>query len=127
MTDVAVFVEAERRRIAGALTGDAWQLLQRGDDGGAWQRGDLRVIWSVAVEQDQRPWLHVSVSRPDRLPSYADMTQAKRLFVGWRFAYSVWAAPDQHISIHRNCLHLWAPVDDGPAPLPDFARGGVSI
>lgn len=95
-----------------------------GGDGQSWQLMGLRVIWSCADELDGRPWLHVSASREVSIPSYSDMTLVKRLFIGpTRYAYSVWADTNKHVSIHPNCLHLWSVLDDGPQPLPDFTHG----
>lgn len=105
-----------------------WRLLNVGGDGEAWERANsMRVIWSAATELDGRVWLHVSVSRPDRLPSYSDMKMVKRYFIGSdRFAYSVWAPDDEHVNIHERCLHLWAPLVGGNV-LPDFTRGMGTI
>lgn len=123
---LSVALHHERERIT-AVAHDDWNLDVDGEDGQAWQRGTLRVIWSMAIEDDERVWLHVSASRPDRLPSYLDMKGVKSVFVGdERYAYSVWADNVAHINIHPHCLHLWSPID-GHNPLPDFTRGGNSI
>lgn len=107
----------------GRTKGTPWRMVEAGLDGQIWMMGELKVIWSVAVELDGAPWLHVSASRPTRIPSYLDMTYIKDTFVGTeRFAYSVWAPRAEHISIHDYCLHLWCKLD-GPPPLPDFTRG----
>lgn len=120
-------LERTRAAIHGRLDPKLWTMFQDGDDGEAWTCGDVRVIWSVAKELDDRHWLHVSVSRSTRLPSYSDMTRVKDLFIGDdAIAYSVFAPDAQHVNIHQNCLHLWAPLD-GDLPLPDFTRGGRSI
>jgi hypothetical protein len=108
--------------------GNEWTRLQEGADGEMWiSSGGLKVIWSAAVELDGRAWLHVSVSRPDRIPSYSDMTRVKSLFIGDdRYAYSVWPAREAHVNIHERCLHLWA-VLEGDEPLPDFTQGTGTI
>lgn len=105
--------------------GTSWRMIEHGGDGEKFASAgsDLTVIWSIAVELDHRPWLHVSAARQTRMPSYLDMVRVKEIFVGPdRFAYSVWAPRSEHISIHNYCLHLWAPLDGDP-PLPDFTRG----
>ena len=86
----------------------------------------MSVIVSGAVEQDGKRWVHVSVARPTRLPSYDDMAWAKQTFMGAdAYAYSVWAPVDKHVNIHPWCLHLWACIDgDG---LPDFTAGTGSV
>lgn len=120
-------IEDERVAIASRLPDKTWKRVGHGEDGEAWESMDLRVIWSMAVENDDRLWMHVSVSRSTRLPSYSDMTRVKELFVGIdRVAYTVLAPANKHVNIHPNCLHLWA-VIDGDDPLPDFTRGGASI
>lgn len=116
-------IEDERVAIASRLPDKTWKRVGHGEDGEAWESMDLRVIWSMAVEKDDRLWMHVSVSRPTRLPSYSDMTRVKGLFIGLeRVAYTVLAPANDHVNIHSNCLHLWAPMEGEP-PLPDFSRG----
>jgi hypothetical protein len=108
-----------------------WRLVHAGEDGEAWTQNmgnGLRVIWSLALERDTRLWLHVSVSRHDRLPAYGDMVKAHRLIVGEdRYSYEVHAPQPRHVNIHAHTLHLWAIADGGPDPLPDFTRGGRTI
>lgn len=107
---------------------DRWHKLRDGEDGQAWETTDgMRVIWSVAREQDGEVWMHVSISRFDRLPSYGDQVRVKNLFIGIeRYAYSVWPPVEKHVNIHERCLHLWSRLTGDP-PLPDFTRGGASI
>ena len=66
------------------------------------------------------PWLHASVSYPDRLPSYGELVMLHRAVFGDGYAFQVFAPPAKHVSIHPYCLHLWG-RDDGANPLPDFA------
>ena len=128
MTAVAAsVVDSTMAAIAARIDTKLWRRREYGDDGEVWQSGELLVIWSVARENDDRFWMHVSVSRPNRLPSYSDMTRVKDLFVGTeRAAYTVLASANKHVNIHPNCLHLWA-VAEGDDPLPDFSRGMGSI
>lgn len=83
----------------------------------------LMAIITGATEADGKRWVHVSYSRPSRMPSYFDGVQVKRDFLGpERKAIAVFAPEDEHVSIHSYCLHLWHCVDgDG---LPDFRRAG---
>lgn len=104
-----------------------WRCVEIGDDGSAWRSQGLSVIWSVSEEQDGRVWLHVSAARADRLPSYSDMANVKRLFIGpSRYAYSVWASDAMHVNIHPYVLHLWCALS-GDEPMPDFTRQTGSI
>lgn len=91
-------------------------LLYRRYDG-------LKVLFSATkkIHDDPRAWLHVSLSRKNRIPSYEDMVCVKKLFVGEdRQAIQVFAPRAKHVNIGPNVLHLWCCLDgDG---LPDFGK-----
>jgi hypothetical protein len=74
-----------------------------------------------AVLRDEKRWLHVSMSRRDRMPSYDEMCEVKRLFIGEDTqAIQLFPRKSEHVNLHPNCLHLWACLDgDG---LPDFRQ-----
>lgn len=105
----------------------AWRTSATTEDGLMVRRPDgLAVILSVAREKDERRWLHLSTSRPDRLPSYDDLCEVKRLFLGpERKAIQVFAPTTEHINIHKRCLHLWCCLDGDP--LPDFTHETGSL
>ena len=96
------------------------------------RRGDQMMVLLSASrgfglgDGDQRVWLHVSLSRRNRLPSYDDMAEVKRLFVGPdRRAIQIFAEESQHININPFVLHLWSVVADGSLGLPGFGAHGV--
>jgi hypothetical protein len=70
------------------------------------------------IASDLLGWDHVSVSRIDRCPTWAEMEQVKRLFFrDDETAMQLHVPTDQHINVHRFCLHLWRPQDrDIPRP-----------
>jgi hypothetical protein len=85
----------------------------------------LRVISSVArdTSQDNRRWQHVSLSRPDRLPTNNDTMNVKQLFIGLeRKAIQVLPKASEHCNDHPYCLHLWSCLDGDR--LPDFRING---
>lgn len=104
---------------------DGWSYLDRFGDGyRVTHRGGLRIIISGA-EYDGREWLHLSMSRKDRLPSYEDMKHAKEIFLGNdRWAAQLFPPVKYHVNIHQFCLHLWCPVT-GDLPWPNFGEGGT--
>jgi len=58
-------------------------------------------------------WLHVSVSRTDRLPSWEDLKAVKDRFIGRdREAIQVIPRSRDFVNVHPFCLHLWAPAGD---------------
>lgn len=87
-------------------------------------RDGLRVLAASSVEADGRRWAHVSMSYADHLPSYDDLCDVKRLFLGPQSkAIQVFAPEAEHVNVHSFCLHLYACLDGDP--LPDFRRMGV--
>ena len=98
-----------------------WQLIDRREDGAAYDHSflKLRVIESWHDTRDGRTWLHVSLSRADRIPSYEDISTVKRVFIGEDHeAYQVFPPLERDVNIHPNVLYLWCDPD-GPV-LPDF-------
>lgn len=84
------------------------------------------VILTVRREADGKRWLHLSTSFPGRMPSYTELADAKRLFIGdERAALQVFARKSEHINIAPNVLHLWHCFDGDP--LPDFRVAGAII
>lgn len=63
-------------------------------------------------------WLHLSVSRKSRCPTYEDLQEAHASFLDPdKPAYQVFPRRDEHRNFHATCLHLWQPL--GPDPFPD--------
>ena len=88
----------------------------------AYQRPGLVVLVSADIELDGRPWLHASVSRRDRLPSWEDLNEVKDIFVGKdRKAVQVLPPEVEKVNVHPFCLHLFSCLSE--ALLPDFTRG----
>jgi hypothetical protein len=55
-------------------------------------------------------WLHVSVSRRDRLPNWEEVARVKKVFIGEeRAAVHVIPKSSDHVNLHEFCLHLWSP------------------
>lgn len=105
-----------------------WKVVKELDDGAWYQNKPSRiaVLVSGCIEADQRRWIHVSVSRPERHPSHEDLAFVKDHFIGPEtYAYTVYPPRSKHVNIHPNCLHLWSPLD-GPI-LPEFSGiiGGI--
>lgn len=77
------------------------------------------------ISSDEAGWEHVSVSLPDRTPTWDEMCGIKAMF---------WDADDcviqyhppvsEYINNHPHCLHLWRPVGEG-IPMPPKWMVGV--
>lgn len=73
----------------------------------------LKIIASVGDG-----WDHVSISLPNRCPTWAEMEQIKRAFFkDEETAMQLHVPPSDHISVHPFCLHLWRPLT-GKIPMP---------
>lgn len=85
----------------------------KGHPYGAFQIGQgkgrsLRVIASRGGG-----WDHVSVSLPDRTPTWEEMNWVKGIFFGpdeWVVQYH--PAESDYVNCHPFCLHLWRPQTD---------------
>jgi hypothetical protein len=78
----------------------------------------LHVIASVEDRgRDTGVWLHVSVSRRNKLPSWADLREVKDLFLGPKRCALHLIPPDEHyINVHPFVLHLWSRLDAPTVP-----------
>lgn len=73
----------------------------------------LKVLRSASEMKDGSKWIHVSLSRPDRMPEYWEMVKVKEYFLGeYVEAYMVFAKKEDHVNVHSYCLHLWSPLTE---------------
>ena len=64
-----------------------------------------------AMPPDTQAWEHVSVSLPDRCPTWLEMCAIKALFWDDDDLVLQYHPPrSEWVSNHRYCLHLWRPV-----------------
>src|ERR1700760_1277596 len=93
--------------------------IERGMDGGAFTvlspiDGQILAIiasWGLG-------WDHVSVSRKNRVPNWAEMEHVKRIFFKEdEVAVQYHVPPAEHVNIHPNVLHLWRPHYEA-VPMP---------
>lgn len=70
------------------------------------------------IASDGEGWEHVSVSLPDRCPTWGEMCSIKAMFWSDETTVMQLHPPrSQWVSNHAYCLHLWRPIgQDIPAP-----------
>jgi hypothetical protein len=80
----------------------------------------LRVICGEGLG-----WQHVSVSLPDRCPTWAEMCRIKGLFWGPEdVVMQLHPRESEYVNDHPYCLHLWRPLEgEIPSP-PSWMVGG---
>lgn len=67
-------------------------------------------------------WLHVSVSKVNKLPSWDAIKKVKDVFIGRnQKAIMILPPTEQYVNYHRFCMHLFCNLENDP--LPDFTRG----
>lgn len=91
---------------------DGWSM--RGSD-------DSSSIIITCANHEGTEYLHASIAREERLPSYADLVHLHAAVwgtTGW--SYQVFPPHSEHVNIHPHALHLWGRLD-GEAVLPKFA------
>lgn len=70
-------------------------------------------------------WEHVSVSYPDRIPTWAEMCAVKEMFWDAEEAVMQLHPPaSTYVNNHAFCLHLWRPLGGG-LPLPPPLAVGI--
>jgi len=91
---------------------DCWETLQAPAPALAWISDGLKVLASCDRIEDQTWWLHVSLSRGRRLPSWEELRNVKELFIGRQHvAVQVFPADRDYINLHPYCFHLWSPEE----------------
>jgi hypothetical protein len=80
------------------------------------------LVLITGAYHDGRRWLHVSASKQLSLPTWTEMADIKRVFIGEdRRALMISPARAYYVNAHPNALHWWCGFDgDG---LPEFSRG----
>lgn len=77
----------------------------------------LRLFISLELHEKEEKWLHVSVSRRDRNPSWEDLKEVKDAFIGPdKVAVQVLPRAKDYINIHEFCFHLWHCLDRDVVP-----------
>lgn len=105
------------------VTPPMWRTLGRWGPTGQMYAHNKTVFLKAILSVDpigSQHWLHLSLSAPDRLPSYDDLVRAKEDFLRPDVrAIQIFPPRSEHVNLHPNCLHLWAELfqQDG---LPDF-------
>lgn len=72
--------------------------------------GSFRLGLCCLIVSNGGGWDHVSVSRPDRCPTWDEMDRIKRLvFRDDEIVVQFHVNDDRKVDRHRFCLHLWRP------------------
>ena len=68
----------------------------------------LSIIKSIDKTPKWGELLHVSMSRPDRYPSWNEIIEVKLHFFGdLKDSMMVIPKRTDYVNVHKNCFHLW--------------------
>lgn len=83
------------------------------------QRDGLRAIVTIDLASDvgAGDWLHVSVSRARRLPTWGDLVTARDALGYGELYFLQQLPPRRHwLNVHNYCLHLLHRIDQDAVP-----------
>ena len=80
------------------------------------------------IASDGDDWEHVSVSRPDRIPTWDEMCRVKTMFWGDDDCVMQLHPPESdYVNNHSRCLHLWRPIGVSIPRPPSLLVGIASL
>jgi len=89
-----------------------------GDSKGASTHGFFVIYGLRIIASTGAGWDHVSVSLPDRCPTWSEMKGVRELFFeADETVVQIFPPADRYINFHPYCLHLWR-KQDFEMPLP---------
>ena len=78
------------------------------------------------IASDVEGWEHVSVSLPNRCPTWEEMCRIKAVFWDDEDCVMQLHPPrSQWVSNHSFCLHIWRPADGQVIPTPPQIMVGI--
>lgn len=95
-------------------------VIQKAIDGVSFRKGNIVVIYSIAQELDNKHWIHLSLSRPNKYPTYDEIKRIKEIFIGNEKAIIIFPKDSNFVNLHPYCFHLWSCLDCDI--IPDFDR-----
>ena len=93
-------------------------------------KAPLKIIATDGMDAEQfgPPWEHVSVSLPNRCPTWEEMAFVKSQFWDDTDCVIQYHPPrSEYVNNHRFCLHLWRPVGVSLPMPPSLLVGFKSI
>lgn len=74
--------------------------------------------WLNFIFSYQLGWEHLSVSMPNKTPSWDQMCMMKDIFWGEEEACIQYhPRKEDYVNNHKHCLHIWKPTEE-PLPIP---------
>jgi len=75
--------------------------------------GGFTVMFTMEHHEDDRMFLHLSISRVDRYPSWDEIVLFRSLFFDDDDTiFQVIPKEGDYVNVHSNCFHLWKDLSD---------------
>lgn len=75
-------------------------------------KDDLRIIATSELQKDGERRRHISISHPDRYPTWEEIKDARYNMMGAGVMVAQLLPPlTDYINIHPNCFHLYEIID----------------
>lgn len=89
-----------------------------GDEHNGAFRINYQGSYYLVIASNGEGWEHVSVSNPQRIPTWEVMCKIKEMFFeDEEVVIQYHPRKSEYINFHPNCLHLWKPIGiDIPTP-----------
>lgn len=95
-----------------------------GFNGGAFEIRMPNGERAFAIASSGEGWEHVSVSLPNRCPTWAEMCFVKRMFWSDEDCVVQYHPPkSEYVDCHPHCLHLWRPLESAMPRPPHWMVG----
>jgi hypothetical protein len=99
-----------------------YRIIEEKPDGYSFQHNGLFIIISIEIKNNKR-WVHVSLSRKNKIPDYEEIIRIKRHFIGEdKKAIMIFPEKENHVNICKTCLHLYCCLDKWD--IPEFSKYG---
>jgi len=96
-----------------------------GSDESYGNNGAFKINKATVIASDGEGWQHVSVSLPNKIPSWDLMCKIKILFWGEdEYVIQIHPPKSEYVNNMKFCLHLWKPIND-VLPVPDSILVGL--
>lgn len=70
--------------------------------------GECKVLVSDMVEREKLGGWHISISHPDRYPTWDEIYSARYQLMPMSIDVAMYLPPpNEYVNVHSNCFHLW--------------------
>ncbi|MBO3463825.1 hypothetical protein G7B40_001335 [Aetokthonos hydrillicola Thurmond2011] len=116
---------------------NGWRIEWMSELGVSWigalqpgfQSPKFTVLYSIALESDDKLWLHLSISKQTIskkmvIPEYWECAKIRSLVFGDKWSIQYFPVAEEYVNM-ADVLHFWHCLEGNP--MPDFRKLGMGI